>query len=175
MDADHILVRTAECLDGYVEMEIICEPVFDYGATTAAWTLSGDDGHVADATGADVTVRLHTDLSVGIEGERVRGRHVLREGERMFCSLSWAHDLAGPADEDDADQRIATTVRFWREWLAGARIPDHRFRDPIQRSALTVKGLSYMPTGATVAALTTSLPETPGRRAQLGLPLQLAA
>ena len=55
-----------------------------------------------------------------------------------------------------------TTTRFWRAWLQRARIPDHRWRDPIQRSALTIKGLSYMPTGATVAALTTSLPETPG-------------
>ena len=53
-------------------------------------------------------------------------------------------------------------MRFWRAWLGGARIPDHRLRDPIQRSALAIKGLTYMPTGATVAALTTSLPETPG-------------
>ena len=50
----------------------------------------------------------------------------------------------------------------WRAWLGRARIPDHRFRDPIQRSALVIKGLTYMPTGATIAALTTSLPETPG-------------
>ena len=51
---------------------------------------------------------------------------------------------------------------YWRNWLAGARMPDHRFREAIQRSALAIKGLTYMPTGATVAALTTSLPETPG-------------
>ncbi len=57
---------------------------------------------------------------------------------------------------------MAATIRFWRSWLGRARIPDHRFRDPVQRSALTIKGLTYMPTGATVAALTTSLPETPG-------------
>ena len=53
-------------------------------------------------------------------------------------------------------------MRFWRNWLNEARIPDHRWRDPIQRSALAIKGLTYMPTGATVAAATTSLPETPG-------------
>ncbi len=53
-------------------------------------------------------------------------------------------------------------MQFWRDWLARARIPDHPLRPPIERSALTIKGLTYMPTGATVAALTTSLPETPG-------------
>ena len=51
---------------------------------------------------------------------------------------------------------------FWRNWLGRARIPDHALRHPLERSALTIKGLTYMPTGATVAALTTSLPETPG-------------
>ena len=63
---------------------------------------------------------------------------------------------------DDATARVDTTVAFWRDWLDRARIPDHRWRDPIQRSALAIKGLTYMPTGATVAALTTSFPETPG-------------
>ena len=53
-------------------------------------------------------------------------------------------------------------MTFWRRWLDRARIPDHRYREPIQRSALAIKGLTYMPTGATVAALTTGLPETPG-------------
>ena len=51
---------------------------------------------------------------------------------------------------------------FWRRWLDRARIPDHRYRGAIQRSALAIKGLTYMPTGATVAALTAGLPETPG-------------
>ena len=68
----------------------------------------------------------------------------------------------GAADVDEANARLAATTRFWRGWLGRARLPDHRFRDPIQRSALAIKGLTYMPTGATVAALTTSLPETPG-------------
>ncbi len=99
---------------------------------------------------------------LGIEGNRVRARHVLKEGDRMFCALSWAEELATPEDVDQADERLAATSRFWRSWLGRARIPDHRWRDPIQRAALAIKGLTYMPTGATVAALTTSLPETPG-------------
>jgi GH15 family glucan-1,4-alpha-glucosidase len=160
-DADHLLVRTVECLDGYAEVELVCEPVFDYGRSQARWQLVGDR-HTADATGAGLTLRLRSDLALGIEGDRVRGRHVLGHGERAYCALSWADGLTVPQSQPDATARIDATVRYWRRWLAGARVPDHRWRDPIQRSALAIKGLTYLPTGATVAALTTSLPETPG-------------
>jgi alpha,alpha-trehalase len=161
-DADHMLVRTVECLEGNVEVELVCEPAFDYGRTPAEWTLVGEARHAADATGAGQTVRLQSDLPLGVEHNRVRARKTLQAGERAYCALSWAEGLAAPPDADDAVARIDATVRFWRSWLNRARIPDHRFRDPVQRSALTIKGLTYMPTGATVAALTTSLPETPG-------------
>jgi GH15 family glucan-1,4-alpha-glucosidase len=161
-DGDHVLVRTVECIEGSVEIELVCEPLFDYGRTPADWTLAPDGGHAADAAGAGRTMRLVSDLALGIEGNRVRARHVLQEGERAYCALTWAEELAAPRDADEARARMATTTRFWRSWLGRARIPDHRFREPVQRSALTIKGLTYMPTGATVAALTTSLPETPG-------------
>jgi len=161
-DAEHLLVRTALCLDGEVEVELVCEPVFDYGRSTAAWSLVGENRHVADAAGAGVTVRLHTDMELGMEGARMRARHVLRKGEQLYCSLSWAENLTSPENVDEANAHLATTTSFWRNWLAGARRPDHRWLQAIERSALTIKGLTYMPTGATVAALTTSLPETPG-------------
>jgi GH15 family glucan-1,4-alpha-glucosidase len=161
-DADHVLVRTVECLDGEVEMELVCEPAFDYGRVPGEWRLVDEDGHVADASGSGQTFRLATDMLIGIEGGAARARHVLTKGERAFCALSWAEGLATPADIDDALARVETTVRFWRSWLARARIPDHPLRHPLERSALTIKGLTYMPTGATIAALTTSLPETPG-------------
>ena len=160
-DADHVLVRTALCLEGYVDLELTCEPVFDYGRTPAKWSVT-EEGHCADATGAELTIRLRTDMAVGVEGDWVRARHQLRAGEQCFCSLSWAEQLAGPTNADEANERLQCTTRFWRSWLNTARIPDHRWRDPIQRSSLAIKGLTYMPTGATVAALTTSLPETPG-------------
>ena len=136
--------------------------MFDYGRVPATWSIVDDNGHVAEAVGADTTMQLHTDLRVGIEGGRVRGRHVLEAGDSVYCTLSWTPDFAPPGDAADAAARIDATVAFWRRWLDRARIPDHRYREPIQRSALAIKGLTYMPTGATVAALTTGLPETPG-------------
>ena len=161
-DGDHMLVRTVECIHGRVEVELVCEPAFHYGEGEAEWALVDGSRHAADANGGGTTLRLVSDLALGIEGNRVRARHVLDEGERAYCALSWAEGLGAPQTVEEAQARIAATVRFWRAWLGRARIPDHRLRDPIQRSALAIKGLTYMPTGATVAALTTSLPETPG-------------
>ena len=161
-DADHMLVRSVECLAGTVEVELVCEPVFDYGRVAAEWAMVDGGRHAADASGAGVTIRLESSMAMGIEGDRVRARHALEAGERAFCSLSWAEGLKSPADVEEAEKRLDATVHFWRSWLGRARLPDHRWRDPIQRSALAIKGLTYMPTGATVAALTTSLPETPG-------------
>src|SRR5262249_14897300 len=101
------------------------------------------------------------DLPLGTEGVTIRGRHTLQEGEGVFAALSWSRVLAGPDDLAGANDSLRQTEDFWRRWLSTARIPDHRLRNAVERSALTIKGLTYMPTGATVAALTTSLPETP--------------
>src|SRR5262249_2526754 len=161
-DADHMLVRTILGLEGRVEVELICEPAFDYGRVSAQWTAVDGDRHAADASGAEQTIRLRADLALVIEGNSLRARHILGPGDRAYCALSWAEGLAAPRDADEAEARIAATIRYWRNWLGGARIPDHHYRIPIERSALAIKGLTFMPTGAAVAALTTSLPETPG-------------
>ncbi len=160
-DAEHMLVRTVACIDGSVEVELVCEPGFDYGRTQGEWSLS-EDRHRADASGAGQTIRLQTDMLLGIEAHHARARHVLHEGEELYCALSWDEGAQVPANVEEANAQLAATTRFWRHWLARARIPDHQLRPLIQRSALAIKGLTYMPTGATVAALTTSLPETPG-------------
>ena len=162
-DAAHLMVRTVECVDGSVEVELVCEPAFDYGRVEATWTLADAEQHRADAADADGPVfRLSTDMMIGIEGGSARARHVLSTGETAYCALSWAEGLVSPADADEATAYVDKSTRFWRDWLARARVPDHALRPAIERSALTIKGLTYMPTGATVAALTTSLPETPG-------------
>ncbi|HEX6388714.1 MAG TPA: glycoside hydrolase family 15 protein, partial [Solirubrobacteraceae bacterium] len=69
---------------------------------------------------------------------------------------------SAPQDFQEAVDRMMRTEDFWRQWLNRGLFPDHPWRVYLQRSALTLKGLSYAPTGAIVAAPTTSLPETPG-------------
>ncbi len=161
-DADHMLVRTIECTQGEVQVEAICEPLFDFGRTPASWELLSDDWSRAKASDGQTELRLCTDLRIGIEGNRARARHTMAEGERCYVALGWTHGLEGPSDLEDARERVRATSHYWRSWLAGGRFPDHRWRAHLQRSALTLKALTYAPTGATVAAPTTSLPETPG-------------
>ena len=161
-DAEHLIVRTIECIQGSVQIEMVCEPMFDYAREPASWTTVGSGYDAVDAHHHTGSVRLMSDLRIGIEGNRARARHTLKEGEKRFVALSWASDLHGPQTADEATAMLDYTSHFWRDWLDDGRFPDHPWRIHLQRSALVLKGLTYAPTGAMVAALTTSLPETPG-------------
>jgi GH15 family glucan-1,4-alpha-glucosidase len=161
-DAYHVLVRTIECFHGSVQVELICEPMFDYGRKPGTWTAVEGDPLAFDADGAGQRLRLHSDLRLGIEGGSARARHRLVKGERRFCALSWSRLLDAPRSFEEAQQSLAVTADYWRNWLDTARFPDHRWREQLQRSALVLKGLTYAPTGAIVAAPTSSLPESPG-------------
>jgi GH15 family glucan-1,4-alpha-glucosidase len=164
-DAEHLVVRMIECIQGEVQVEIVCEPMLDYGATPARWsvTQTGEEGVcMMDATDDVTAFRLFSDVRMGIEGNRAHGRHTMKEGEKRFCALSWTEGLGGPHTVEQAEGHMQGTSHFWRSWLAEGTYPDHPWRFHLQRSALVLKGLTFMPTGALVAAPTTSLPETPG-------------
>ena len=77
-----------------------------------------------------------------------------------FIALTWSGPP--PTTQQAADADLESTVSYWREWLSTGTFPDHPWRPYLERSALTLKGLSYAPTGAIMAASATSLPETPG-------------
>jgi GH15 family glucan-1,4-alpha-glucosidase len=167
--AQQTLVRVVECVQGEVELEVVCEPMFDYAREPAVWELAPDEeGGIAHGCGKHgpegemLDIRLASDLRLGVESSRVRARHTLVEGEKCFVALGWAKDLQVPRTVEDAEEWLHQTFHYWRSWLGDGNFPDHPWAGHLQRSALALKGLTYSATGALVAALTTSLPETPG-------------
>ncbi|HEX7059650.1 MAG TPA: glycoside hydrolase family 15 protein [Solirubrobacterales bacterium] len=161
-ESDRSLLRTMTCVDGYVDLEMECAPRFAYGAEDAIW--SGGELGEAVARGADgVELQLTSDMELSLEEGVTRGRIHLREDETGFCAVSWGDGgLGGPRSAPEALERLESTSDFWRAWLRHGDFPDHPWRIHLQRSALVLKGLTYAPTGAMLAAPTTSLPETPG-------------
>ncbi|HKG52544.1 MAG TPA: glycoside hydrolase family 15 protein [Actinomycetales bacterium] len=161
-DAEHCLLRSVRCVSGSVDVSMTCEPAFDYGRREPMWHYEGP-GYgevVATAEGSGVRLRLTTDLRPGIEGRGVHARTRMVEGQTHFVALSWS-PLPPPRTEDEARLRFGRTSEYWRQWITLGDFPDHPWRSYLQRSALTLKGLTYAPTGALLAAATTSLPETP--------------
>ncbi len=161
-ESDRSLLRTITCIDGEVEMEMECLPRFAYGLDDATWT-GGELGEAVAHADDGTTLHLTSDMELSIEGGAVRGTLRLREDESGFCALSWSEgELGGPRSSPEALERLDSTEEFWRQWLRDGDFPDHPWRIHLQRSALVLKGLTYTPTGAILAAPTTSLPETPG-------------
>jgi len=161
-DARHVLIRTATCLHGNVDLLLNCEPSFDYGREDAEWEYAGSSYDSVVTTNPDYQkMTLTGDMRFGIEGRAVRARHRLTEGEMSFVVLSWGED-SPPSTIEQVEACRKETNRFWRDWIDGGRFPDHPWRELLQRSAITLKGLTYAPTGALLAAPTTSLPENPG-------------
>ena len=162
-DADHVLVRLVRCVNGEVQVTLDCEPRFDYGRAPGSWEYTGPSYHeaVCRCGETDVELKISSDMNMGFEGPRVTGRTLMKEGDTMFVALSWSEHPA-PATYEEAYDRLVWTAHHWQHWLDHGQFPDHPWRTALQRSALTLKGLSYAPTGALVAAATTSLPESPG-------------
>ncbi|MFA9399994.1 MAG: glycoside hydrolase family 15 protein [Acidobacteriota bacterium] len=162
-DADHVLLRMVRCVHGEVQLVLDCKPAFDYGRRQASWEYAGEAYHegVATTPGSDLELRLTSDLNLGFEGPRTTARTLLKEGDVRFVALSWS-EHEPPRDYDEAHSKLVWTAHHWQNWLARGTFPDHPWRSYLERSALTLKGLTYSPTGALIAAATTSLPETPG-------------
>ncbi|QXQ14937.1 glycoside hydrolase family 15 protein [Skermania piniformis] len=165
-DAEHILLRTVRCVSGVVELELSCEPAFDYHRQPARWEYTGKVYEQATAvcTSAESgapPITLTTDLRLGLEGREARARTRMKEGDKIFVALSWS-DLPPPRTFAEAQEKMWQTAECWRQWITIGKFPDHPWRGYLQRSALALKGLTYAPTGALMAAGTTSLPETPG-------------
>jgi alpha,alpha-trehalase len=158
-----MLVRTATCISGQVDMMLDCMPLFDYGRASGTWSYQGRDYGVASCVQADQPeILLSASLNLGLGGARATARTALSQGDVAYAALSWQHSTITTVAEAEAE--MDATVVVWRDWLrhASQKLPDHPWRPYLERSALTLKGLTYAPSGAIMAAATTSLPEAPG-------------
>ena len=159
-EADRTLIRIATCIDGEVEVGLDCRPRFEYGAQQAEWTQA--PGGELEARGSEHWIHLATDIEPSIDGDRVTGELRLQQGQSCFAAICWDPEGGAPRSAPEARERLDATSDFWRAWLRHGSFPDHPWRLHLQRSAVVLKGLTYAPTGALLAAPTTSLPETPG-------------
>ena len=103
-DAEHVLVRMVECLQGEVDIEMICQPAFDYGSTRVDWERRGDSATDAEVTHDGLHLILTGDLGLGVDGGDARARHRMKAGEVRFSALSW-----GPSPIPRLRARIASS------------------------------------------------------------------
>jgi GH15 family glucan-1,4-alpha-glucosidase len=159
----HEVLRVVEGLGGDVEVEVVCDPRFDFGAAIPRVVDRGALGIWWTRGTEALALRSEVPLVSGGSGPGLRGRVTLRPGERRFLGLVYAHGEPAvlPVFGDAAERRIARTVGWWRAWAGRCRY-ERPYRGPVVRSALTLKLMTYAPSGAVVAAPTTSLPERLG-------------
>lgn len=156
------LVRMVVGERGAVQMRTELVVRFGYGALVP-WVTRQADGTMRAIAGPDQLV-LRTDATVRGEGMATVGDFVVREGETFAFTLTHAPSHLPPPDPTDPRAALVDTEQFWADWAKRARVqaPEGDQRDAIMRSLVTLKGLTYAPTGGIVAAPTTSLPETLG-------------
>ena len=85
-EAEHVLVRTVECLQGEVDVEMVCQPAFDYGKTRPDWQRRGDAGTDAEVSHGGMRLILTGDFALGVDGSDARARHRMRTGEKRFSA-----------------------------------------------------------------------------------------
>ncbi len=173
-DADHVLLRTVRCVNGEVQLVLQCEPKFDYGRDPAQWRYSGEGYHegVAVSTDGSVELRLTTDLLLGFEGSCANARHLIKEGESVYCALSWSEHKP-PADFDEAYRRLVWTAHHWQHWLDRGTFPDHPVAHLFAAQRADAQGPDLLSQRRPARGRHHLAARDPARRAQLGLPLQL--
>ena len=154
------LVRLVIGERGRVAMRTELVVRFGYGALVP-WVHRQEDGTLRAIVGPDQAV-LRTPVAVHGEGPSTVGAFTVAAGETVPFTLTYAPSHLPPPEPADPQAALAEAERFWREWSGRARVEEGERRGAVMRSLITLKALTYAPTGGIVAAPTTSLPETLG-------------
>jgi GH15 family glucan-1,4-alpha-glucosidase len=152
------LVRLVRAVRGRTEVEIRCAPAFDYARVRTELEIVEGAGAFFFSPMTQLVLRSTVPLAA--DGSAAVGRAVLGEGESLALALSrWGSPQ--PLELGEVQDLLAATTRYWQRWIRRSRYRG-RYREVVERSALTLKLLVHQPTGALVAAPTTSLPEAIG-------------
>ena len=157
----HSLIRRVRVMQGSMEFRLRCHPAFDY-ARAAHHTVITAQG--ASFHSADLSLRLTTDIPLTADDRGAAAVFVLHEEQAAVFVLGGMQSDkgCGPCPSaSEADELFEQTVNYWRRWLSKSTYTG-RWREMVYRSALTLKLLTFEPTGAIIAAPTCSLPETVG-------------
>jgi GH15 family glucan-1,4-alpha-glucosidase len=151
------LVRIVEGMRGRVAMDMELILRFDYGASVP-WVTRLEGGHGIRAVAGPDKVKLYS--PVRLEGENLTtvAHFEVGAGERLAFTLEYVPSHLHSTETLDAEAALAETERFWREWAGRCKIGGE-WGEAVRRSLITLKALTYAPTGGIVAAPTTSLPE----------------
>ena len=153
------LVRIAVGLDGQVAMRSALRLRFDYGRVVPWVRRRGSEVH---AIAGPNLVRLMSAVPLRVEHWETLADFTVRKGERVSFVMSWAPSHEPEMPYVDAEQALSATTGFWAEWSSHAAYQSGPYNDAVDRSIITLKALTYQPTGGIVAAATTSLPEELG-------------
>jgi GH15 family glucan-1,4-alpha-glucosidase len=158
----HLLLRSVEGLVGEVELQLVLAPRPEYGLVKPLFRATKTGGRTF---GGPNQIVVSAGVKTTIEDSTMSATFTVAAGERVGFALQWAPP-EGPAPEpfaaDRVLARIEDTVEAWRSWEAEHDVYDGPHRELVRLSSRLLKGLTYRPTGAIVAAPTTSLPETVG-------------
>ncbi|TNM66865.1 glycoside hydrolase family 15 protein [Streptomyces sp. NP160] len=160
-----LLVRRARAVRGRAVFTLDCSPAFDYGRARHEVRLVDGVGAVFTSPAGRFVLRVKPPVQLrltdgGAGGPGVVAEFALEDGEQVDVVLEWRGEVR-PLTDGEVDELFDTTSDYWQKWSAKSRYRG-RWREVVQRSALTLKLLVYHPTGALVAAPTTSLPEALG-------------
>ena len=152
------VIRIVEGISGEIDMQMELIIRFDYGSIVP-WVRT-IDGHLQAIGGPD-SVSLWTTVPVRGEGLTTRAEFAVRQGERVTFLLMWHPSHEKPPEPFDAEEALSDTERWWTAWTARCEY-EGPWRAQVVRSLITLKALTFAPTGGIVAAPTTSLPEKIG-------------
>jgi GH15 family glucan-1,4-alpha-glucosidase len=158
------VLRLVEGLAGTVELGLTFKPTFDYARAATTLSVVPERGAVAQAAGSFLALACPSVALAAAEAGAVQGCLQVQAGRRYWLALTAAGDAAGAQAAltvDGADAALVTTLDFWERWAARCTYVGP-YRTAVLRGALTLKLLTYEPSGALVAAPTTSLPEEIG-------------